>query len=61
MDLDLFGPRPAHDSRRRLLLLWSCQAQVSSVAHLALHDVRGCGIIPVVLLGLLPHLLAYRQ
>lgn len=33
--------RVAHDSRSRLLLLWSCQEKVGALAHLALHDV-GC-------------------
>lgn len=45
--------RPAHDSRRRLLLLGACTTQICSIFDLFISLGNGCGLFPMVLLGIL--------
>jgi len=61
MDTDLLCPRPPDDSRCWLLLLWSRPAQVSPFTHLAIYDVHRRCFFSMVLLGLFPHILAFRR
>lgn len=61
LDAHILRARPAHDSRSRLLLLRSRTPQIRSLPHMAFMHVRGRRIISMVLLGLLPHVLAYCQ
>lgn len=61
MDNDQLGPRVAHGPGCRFLLQRSCAPQVSAVSDLAVVDLDRRGWIPMVLLGLLAHLLPHGK